>query len=352
MKYENLKRVFFKFEPENAHKIAEFGMNFMENLPIVREIFEREFCYENEILSQEIFGLNFKNPICIGGGFDKNATMINALTRFGFGFLEYGTMTPKPQPGNPKPRLFRLIKEESIQNAMGFNNEGAEIIAKRVAKVFPAKVPLIANIGKNKITPNNEALKDYEILLSKFDPFCDMFVINISSPNTPNLRDLQNENFINELFSLVKVKTTKPVFVKIAPDMEIKSAIILCENAINAGSKGIVINNTSIDYSLSPNARNFGGLSGKLITEKSRKFFAEISREIFGSATLISCGGIDNAEEAYERIKLGASLIQIFTSFIFKGPGICKNINENLAKILKNDGFENIKDAVGVGIKR
>lgn len=350
MNYENIKNLLFKFEPECAHNLASTAMKIAKNTPLVNKIIKNSYCYENEILSQNLLGLKFSNPLGIGGGFDKNADLIKPLSLFGFGFLEYGTFTPKPQLGNQKPRLWRLIDEKSLQNAMGFNNKGANAILKQVKNSYPYSLPVFANIGKNKITPNDEALKDYEILVKKFDQFCDAFVINISSPNTPNLRDLQSESFISELFSTIKAKSTRPLILKIAPDMSEKTAISLCECAINNGAKALIINNTSIDYSLSQNAKDRGGLSGELIKEKSKNLFKAVASEIYPRAVLISCGGISDANDAFWRIKHGASLLEIFTGFIYKGPSLCKNINENLAKLLENEGFENISQAVGADI--
>ena len=351
MNYDTLKKIFFRFDPETAHKIAEFGLRALYATPGGLEILAKFGVYKDEILTQNIWNLSFDNPVGIAGGFDKNATMIAPLAALGFGHIDFGTFTPRPQSGNPKPRLFRLVTEESIQNAMGFNNEGADVIAHRVRKIYPFKIPIAANIGKNKATPNEDALNDYEALGRKFDGLCDFFIINVSSPNTPNLRALQENSFISELIGAMKKITNRPLVLKLAPDMSADQAIALCECAVQSGASGIIINNTSVDYSLSPNARDFGGLSGRLITEKSRKLFAQVARELFGRTVLISCGGIDSAQEAYERIKSGASLVQIFTAFIFKGPFVAKSINEGLAKLLRADGFNNISEAVGVNLK-
>ena len=350
--YSALKSVLFNFDPETAHKIGYFGMKMWDMLPGVGSLVAKNFTYSDVILEQNLFGLKFRNPIGIAGGFDKDATMILPLFELGFGHLEYGTVTPKPQPGNPKPRIFRLIEDKSIQNSMGFNSKGMNVVLNNVQKVYPFRIPLIANIGKNKVTPNDEALKDYEVLIENFNEYCDLFAINISSPNTPNLRDLQNENFIKELFCMAKEKTKKPIFIKIAPDMDIKDAINLCVSSVQNGANGIIINNTSVDYSLSPNIKQQkGGISGQLITEKSRNFFAQIAKEIYGKTTLISCGGIDSAKEAYKRIRLGANFIQIFTAFIYVGPILCKKINSELAELLRKDGFKNISEAVGADLK-
>ena len=351
MNYDTLKKIFFLFDPETAHKIAEFGLRALYATPGGLETLAKFGVYKDEILTQNIWNLSFDNPVGIAGGFDKNATMIAPLAALGFGHIDFGTFTPRPQSGNEKPRLFRLVSEQSIQNAMGFNNEGADIIEHRVRKIYPFKIPIAANIGKNKATPNEDALSDYEALGHKFNGLCDFFIINVSSPNTPNLRALQENSFISELIGAMKKITNRPLVLKLAPDMSAAQAIALCECAVQSGASGIIINNTSVDYSLSPNARDFGGLSGRLITEKSRELFAQVARELFGRTILISCGGIDSAQEAYERIKSGASLVQIFTAFIFKGPFVAKSINEGLAELLRADGFKNISEAVGANLK-
>ena len=351
MNYDTLKKIFFRFDPETAHKIAEFGLRALYATPGGLEALAKFGVYKDEILTQNIWNLSFDNPVGIAGGFDKNATMIAPLAALGFGHIDFGTFTPRPQSGNEKPRLFRLVSEQSIQNAMGFNNEGADIIERRVRKIYPFVIPIAANIGKNKATPNEDALSDYEALGRKFNGLCDFFIINVSSPNTPNLRALQENSFISELIGAMKKITNRPLVLKLAPDMSADQAIALCECAVQSGASGIIINNTSVDYSLSPNARDFGGLSGRLITEKSRELFAQVARELFGRTILISCGGIDSAQEAYERIKSGASLVQIFTAFIFKGPFVAKSINEGLAELLRADGFKNISEVVGVNLK-
>ena len=256
--------------------------------------------------------------------------MFEALTALGFGHLEFGTFTPKPQPGNDKPRLFRLIDEESIQNAMGFNNDGCEAIKNRVKKIYPFTIPIWANIGKNKVTPNEDAIKDYEILVKEFSEICDTFVINVSSPNTPNLRALQDENFIKELFSVILPLTKKPIIFKIDPDMSHEDAIKLCSCAVENGASGVLVSNTSVDYTLShsPNLKNFGGLSGKVIAQKSKDIFKAVANELYGKTTLIACGGIDSGAEAYERIKNGSKFGPNFLQALFtKGPMIARDIN-------------------------
>jgi len=195
-------------------------------------------------------------------------------------------------------------------------------------------------------------LSDYKILINKFKDISDYIVINISSPNTPNLRDLQNEKFITELFSMAKELTQKPIFLKIAPDMEAKVAIDLCKTAVKAGAAGIIATNTTIDYDLLPGCQSFGGLSGAVLSQKSYELFKELAQELFGKTILISVGGISTPEDAYRRIKAGASLVQVYSGLIFEGPSMVKNINEGMLKLLEEDGFTNIAQAVGADLKK
>lgn len=349
--YETVKKVLFKFQPETAHHIAEFGLKTLGRCFILKNIMEKENYIFHPRLNQKIFDLNFSNPVGLAAGFDKNATMIKAMKSLGFGFTEIGTVTLLPQDGNPKPRMFRYPEQKSVQNAMGFNNLGAHDVLKNLKKVYPFEIPIGVNIGKNKITPEEFALSDYKNLIKKFHKTSDYLVINISSPNTPNLRDLQNEKFITELFTMAKTLTTKPILLKIAPDMEVQTAINLCKTAVEAGASGIIATNTTIDYSLVPNCQNFGGLSGACLTQKSSQLFKEIARELFGKTILISAGGISNGAQAYERIKNGATLVQAYSGLIFEGPAMVKKINQEILKLLDKDGFENIQEAIGANLK-
>ncbi|MCH5336291.1 MAG: quinone-dependent dihydroorotate dehydrogenase [Campylobacter sp.] len=350
MTYDLIKPLLFKLEAENAHCLTELSLRVLNAVfPSALSFLAHNYIINDESLKQDILGLEFSNPVGLAGGFDKNATMIKPLSTLGFGFLEFGTFTPKAQKGNEKPRLFRLSEQESLQNAMGFNNQGGDKIALRLAKIYPFVLPLGANIGKN--ATSEEALKDYLDLLKNFRDLCDYFTINISSPNTKNLRNLQNDEFLTTLLEEALKITSKPILIKIAPDMKIKNALKLCENAIEKGAKGFIIANTSVDYSLLSNNRTFGGISGKLITEKNGTFFEQLAKELFRKTILIASGGIDSGELAYERIKKGASLVQIYTALVFKGPSLVKKINENLSFLLRRDGFANISEAVGVDLK-
>jgi dihydroorotate dehydrogenase len=347
MQYKDFKKFIYKLEPETAHHAVERVLTKVGLTPFLLKVISKRYKYQNPKLSQELFGVTFPNPVGLAAGFDKNATMIEGLEALGFGFIEFGTVTPKPQIGNPKPRLFRFPEHNSLQNAMGFNNEGLEEAKKNIEKLYPFSVPLGANIGKNKLTREEDALKDYEILIDGFKDICDYIIINISSPNTPGLRDLQNEEFIQSIFELSTKMTDKPVFLKIAPDLEVEDAINICNFAINHGASGIIATNTTIDYTLLPNPKDFGGISGEVLKEKSFKLFEALAKEFYGKTILISVGGISDGKEAYRRIRAGASLVQAYSALIFEGPILASKINRELIELLEKDGLENISQAVG-----
>jgi len=349
--YQNIKKILFKFDPETAHSLAGFGLRTAAHCPALLRSMKNKHFVTAPIIQQEIFGRTFLNPVGLGAGFDKDGQYISAMPTLGFGFTEIGTVTPKPQDGNAKPRLFRLIEDSSIQNAMGFNNKGKDFMLRQLNKLYFFDYPVGINIGKNKLTSEEDALKDYEILFRTFKEYGDYIVINISSPNTPGLRDLQNEQFINDIFALAKEITSQPVLLKIAPDMTAEDAIALCKTAVEAGAAGIIATNTTIDYSLTEHAKDFGGISGALLTEKSYELFKAIGKELYGKTLLISVGGIDSAEEAYKRIKAGASLVQVYSMLIYKGPALIKEINEGLVKLLQADGYTHISEAIGADWK-
>jgi dihydroorotate dehydrogenase len=349
--YESIKPLLFQLQPETAHHVAECVLRLPNICQIPFNPFLNSHFIADEMLHQEIFGRTFYNPVGLGAGFDKNATMIRGIQTLGFGFTEIGTVTPKPQEGNPKPRMFRHVEEQSIQNAMGFNNDGAYKVVKRLQQRYPFTTPIGINIGKNKVTPEAEAINDYVHLIKTFDALGDYFVINISSPNTPGLRDLQNEAFISELFTQAKALTNLPILLKIAPDMTPEDAIALTTLAVEKGADGIIATNTTIDYSLVKNPKDIGGLSGAVLKEKSFAIFEAIAKELYGKTLLISVGGIDSASEAYRRIKAGASLVQILSGIVFHGPDMIMEINKGLVALLKEDGYTHISEAIGADRK-
>ena len=343
--YQKIKPLLFKLQPETAHNVVEKSLRFAQKIPLVMECVAEKLFINNDELKQNICGLDFYNPVGLAAGFDKNATIIRAMSALGFGHLEIGTLTLKAQEGNLKPRLFRFSEEESLQNAMGFNNDGAQKIMKRISKIYPYAIPIGINIGKSKSTESKNALEDYLQLIELFSSLGDYFTINISSPNTPNLRDLQNEDFIKEL--LKNVKTQKPIFLKISPDMKIDSTLEVCNAAIENGISGIIATNTTTEYALLKDAKNEGGISGKSLKNLSREIFEILCKNFCKKTILISVGGISDGKEAYERIRMGASLVQIYTGIVFEGPRICKNINDEILLRLKSDGFKNISEAIG-----
>lgn len=348
--YDFWKKILFKFDPETAHSIVERQLRYSNSL--VLSPFESSNFVANDVLRQEVFGKMFENPIGLAAGFDKSATVIHATKAMGFGYTEIGTVTPKSQMGNEKPRLFRYPEHESLQNAMGFNNDGFEKVKERFQSSAPFDVPVGINIGKNKDTPQGMALDDYEILLKELGAFADYITINISSPNTPGLRDLQNKDFIKSVFALSKAfAKDKPVLLKIAPDLRRNQAIDLATYAVECGAEGIIATNTTVDYSLLDGCKDYGGLSGAVLKEKSFKIFEAVAKELYGKTTLISVGGIDGAEEAYKRIKAGATLLQLYSLLVFRGPKLLREINKGLTKLIEEDGFSNITQAIGADRK-
>ncbi|MGL2420105.1 quinone-dependent dihydroorotate dehydrogenase [Helicobacter pylori] len=351
MLYSLLKKYLFSLDAEDAHEKVCKVLRMLSSSPFLCNLIHSQWGYKNPKLENEILGLHFPNPLGLAAGFDKNISMLGALTAFGFGYLEAGTLTNEAQVGNEKPRLFRHIEEESLQNAMGFNNHGAVLGARSFKRFAPYKTPIGINLGKNKHTEQAHALEDYKAVLNKCLDIGDYYTFNLSSPNTPNLRDLQNKAFVNELFCMTKEMTHKPLFLKIAPDLETDNMLEVVNSAIEAGAHGIIATNTTIDKSLVFAPKETGGLSGKCLTKKSREVFKELAKAFFNKSVLVSVGGISDAKEAYERIKMGASLLQIYSAFIYNGPNLCQNILKDLVKLLQKDGFLSVKEAIGADLR-
>ncbi|WP_104628865.1 dihydroorotate dehydrogenase (quinone) [Helicobacter bizzozeronii] len=340
--YPSLKKALFCLEPERAHALATQALRLLGACPWLLKRFE------SPLLETNFLGLKLPNPIGLAAGFDKDARMLAGLDVLGFGGIEVGSITPKGQFGNPKPRLFRFAKQESLQNAMGFNNQGIMPLVSRLERIKPLKSIVGINLGKNKNTPLERALEDYQQGLQASLGVGDYYVFNLSSPNTKNLRDLQNESFVGALFSMAKEHTHKPLFLKVAPDMPLDALLAICQIALDKGAHGIIATNTTTDYSLLPGAKNFGGISGRVLEAKARVVFKEIAKAFFGRAILVSVGGISNAEQVYERIKMGAHFVQIFSAFIYQGPLICRQIKQDIVKLLQRDGLRSIQEAIGV----
>ncbi|MGL2741194.1 quinone-dependent dihydroorotate dehydrogenase [Helicobacter pylori] len=351
MLYSLVKKYLFSLDAEIAHEKVCQILRTLSSSPFLCRLIHSQWGYKNPKLENEILGLNFPNPLGLAAGFDKNASMLRALTAFGFGYLEAGTLTNIAQSGNEKPRLFRHIEEESLQNAMGFNNYGAILGVRAFNRFAPYKTPIGINLGKNKHIEQAHALEDYQAVLNQCLNIGDYYTFNLSSPNTPNLRDLQNKAFVHELFCMAKEMTHKPLFLKIAPDLETDDMLEIVNSAIGAGAHGIIATNTTIDKSLVFAPKETGGLSGKCLTKKSREIFKELAKAFFNKSVLVSVGGISDAKEAYERIKMGASLLQIYSAFIYNGPNLCQNILKDLVKLLQKDGFLSVKEAIGADLR-
>ncbi len=356
--YKFFRPLIFNLDAENAHNLA---INFLKFLPKFSTLLALNKNYDN--LHQNVWGLDFKSPIGMAAGFDKNAEVIATLLKFGFGFVEAGTVTPKAQAGNEKPRMFRLKEDFAVINRLGFNNKGAEVFlenflqAKNNLLEEEAATPLGINIGKNKDT--EDALSDYIYLLEKFYDKASYIVINISSPNTKNLRDLQKEDqldlFLSELMSkknqLKNVyKKDRPLLLKVAPDLSLLEQEKIAETVLKNQVDGMIISNTTIDRDLalkSEKQLETGGLSGRPLFNKSNYVLRNFYKFTNGQIPLIGVGGVSSAADAYEKIKCGASLVQIYSAFVYEGFGLVERIKEDLSKMVAKDGFKNISEAVG-----
>ena len=301
----------------------------------VSDFLRKHYQVEDPRLEREVFGLKFKNPVGLAAGFDKDAKLYKELSNLGFGFVEIGTLTPKPQPGNEKQRLFRLKEDQAIINRMGFNNEGVQAAVESL-KSNPG-VLIGGNIGKNKVTPNEKAGEDYKICFEALYDYVDYFVVNVSSPNTPNLRELQDKAPLTELLnSLQQLNSAKPkqkpILLKIAPDLTEAQLLDIIEIVQTTGIAGLIATNTTISREglQSPHKDEMGGLSGKPLKNRSTEVIRFLSEKSGNAFPIIGVGGIHSADDAVEKLKAGASLVQLYTGFIYEGPGLIKEINKKI----------------------
>lgn len=331
-----IRPILYKFDPEKIHHSTFSMMRTAHKTGLLKLIFGNKV-NKDKRLEREIFGIKFPNPVGLAAGFDKNAEVYKELSALGFGFIEIGTVTPKPQDGNPKKRLFRLVEDEAIINRMGFNNLGVEEAVKQLKS--NNGIIIGGNIGKNKATSNVEAVNDYLICFEALFPYVDYFVVNVSSPNTPNLRELQDKEPLTKLLNTLqkenlKQQKAKPILLKIAPDLTDDQLLDIIEIVSDSKIAGVIATNTTIgrDGLKSENKEEMGGLSGKPLTDRSTeviRFLHEQSKETF---PIIGVGGIHSATDAIEKLEAGASLVQIFTGFIYEGPKLIKEINEAILK--------------------
>ncbi|WP_442590481.1 quinone-dependent dihydroorotate dehydrogenase [Pedobacter sp. AW31-3R] len=336
--YRLIKPIFFKFEPEKVHHFVVERLNwFHDHFPLGKTILRNSFDVRDQALEREVFGIKFKNPVGLAAGFDKNGEYVESLSHLGFGFIEIGTVTPLPQPGNPQPRMFRLQEDEALINRMGFNNKGVDVVAERL-RALKAKDPSIVvggNIGKNKNTPNEEATSDYVKCFDKLFDVVDYFVVNVSSPNTPGLRALQEKGPLTELLNTLQQRNSKngvsrPILLKIAPDLTNEQLDDIIDIVKDAGIAGVIATNTTISReglaSVAALAAETGGLSGKPLTLRSTEVIRYLSEKSGKAFPIIGVGGIHSVQDAKDKIAAGAALVQIYTGFIYEGPWLIRRI--------------------------
>ncbi|MBK6937782.1 MAG: quinone-dependent dihydroorotate dehydrogenase [Chitinophagaceae bacterium] len=350
--YKILRNCLFLFPPEPVHGFSMGALRLLCSICLTRKLVIKLFTPKTQA-GYSLYNINFPNKVGLAAGFDKNAEYLRELECLGFGFVEIGTVTPLPQPGNDKPRVFRLIKDRALINRMGFNNKGVKIVAEKLkdwkakyelkkARYDKPRMIIGGNIGKNKVTPNEEAWKDYEICFRELHPYVDYFVVNVSSPNTPGLRELQEKDSLRKILSHLQTINAaqtypKPLLLKIAPDLTIEQTNDVIDLALEIKLDGLVATNTTISREgLNPDSetksRETGGLSGKPLQQKSTATIKYIAERTKGKIPIMASGGIFNGEDAAEKLNAGASLVQVWTGFIYEGPAIAKKICNTLNK--------------------
>ena len=328
-----VRPLLFNLDPERVHHLTFSMLRKLFKLPAVQGIIRKKFTIEDPRLEREVFGLKFKNPVGLAAGFDKDAKLYRELSSFGFGFIEIGTLTPKPQPGNEKKRLFRLIEDKAIINRMGFNNGGVDAAVERLKK--NKNVLIGGNIGKNKVTPNEKAVVDYLICFNALFEHVDYFVVNVSSPNTPNLRELQDKEPLMNLLNTLQKKNAakpapKPILLKIAPDLTDEQLLDIIDIVKETGIAGVIATNTTIERKglVSEAENETGGLSGAPLRKRATEVIRFLTSKSNNAFPVIGVGGIMTPEDALEKLDAGASLVQLYTGFIYEGPGLVKKINQ------------------------
>lgn len=340
--YKLVKPIFFSMAPEQAHHTVTNGLKAFTKIWGSKALLKSLYTVEDSRLEREVFGLKFKNPVGLAAGFDKNAEYIEDMANFGFGFIEIGTVTPRPQPGNDKPRMFRLVPDEALINRMGFNNQGADVAAGRLQHLKDRKGVIIGgNIGKNKVTPNEKAVDDYIYCFHALYEYVDYFVVNVSSPNTPGLRDLQEKgplmHILNTLQGLNNQKPkAKPILLKIAPDLTDSQLDDIVDIVKETKIAGLIATNTTISREGLKSDANLvkeaGGVSGKPLTSRSTEVIRYLAQKSNREFPIIGVGGIHSAQDAIEKLEAGASLVQVYTGFIYQGPSLVSDICKGLLK--------------------
>jgi dihydroorotate dehydrogenase len=359
MLWRLVRSLLFLFDPERVHAFAVVLLRIVGWRPIARRL--RPRCPPS--LEVKAMGLEFEHPLGLAAGFDKGEVVAPGLLALGFSHVEIGTITPRPQPGNARPRLFRLPEERALINRMGFNNDGAEACARRLAALSPADRPGVVgvNVGRNKTTPNESADADYLACIDLLHPWADYLVVNISSPNTPGLRELQQRDALERLLTACAARARslpvpKPLLVKLAPDLSDEALDDAVDVALGAGVAGIVATNTTIErpgtVAVHPRAAEAGGLSGAPLAPLAARALRRVYARAGGRVPIIGVGGIFSAEDAYARIRSGATLVQAYTGYIYGGPRFAPGVLRGLRDLLKRGGFSHICDAIGVDSRR
>ena len=332
----------FSMDPEKAHYKTVSLFRTALAMPLGKSIIKSLYNYQSPKLEKKLFGLTFKNPVGLAAGFDKDGKFYKEMSHLGFGFIEIGTVTPLPQDGNPKPRLFRLPQDEGLINRMGFNNDGVDAMVERLKQYKAKDIIIGGNIGKNKLTPNAEAINDYVICFEKLFDHVDYFVVNVSSPNTPGLRDLQDKGpltaILSKLMTLNNARPSqKPILLKIAPDLTDSQLDDIVDIVADTKIDGVIATNTTISREgLKTSQRTIsdignGGLSGAPVKSRSTEVISYLHKKSGGAFPIVGVGGINNAQSAKEKMDAGASLVQVYSGFIYQGPSLVKSINKGLA---------------------
>lgn len=337
--YPFLRSIFFQFDPEKIHHVVTGMLKRLFRFGFIRNLSKGALEVKGEGLVREVFGLKFKNPVGLAAGFDKNAELVEEMAALGFGFIEIGTVTPLPQPGNEKPRMFRLPADDALINRMGFNNQGVDVVADRLKRVQRDGVLIGGNIGKNKWTANEDAVKDYIVCFDRLFDVVDYFVVNVSSPNTPGLRELQEKEPLTHILQTLQGKNnkegvSKPILLKIAPDLSNDQLDDIVAIVNESGIAGVIATNTTLSREGLQSGESLkqqsGGLSGKPLTNRSTEVISYLHKKSGGSFPIIGVGGIHTAADALEKLKAGASLVQLYTGFIYEGPGLIQSINKQI----------------------
>jgi dihydroorotate dehydrogenase len=350
-----VRRVLFTMDPEDAH---ERTMRLLGAASAALDAAAPLVAIDDKRLATTVAGLRFPSPVGLAAGLDKHAEAVAAWPALGAGFVEVGTVTPRPQPGNPRPRVFRLKPDRALVNRMGFNSIGAEAVARRLEGIGRRRAPVGVNVGKNRDTPNDAASADYTRAIAALAPFADYFVVNVSSPNTAGLRDLQRPASIQEIVAAARAAAVhggrpRPVFVKVSPDLAGDELDATVDAVVAAGADGIVATNTTLarDGLASPLASEGGGLSGAPLRERALDACRRIYRRTEGRVPIVGVGGIFTAEDAYERMRAGASLVQVYTALVYEGPLLFRRLARGLARLAARDGLSQLSDAVGADVQ-